>query len=259
MKGSNKYFYDTEFLEGKQKKKFLGFTYGETPNTIDLISIGIVSEDNREYYAVCKDFNLGEAWDRHDLKKAPNENGQFYTKDYWIRDNVLKPIYDSWVSGDQKNRNPFTKNTFKRLLKNNGKTRERIELDILQFTLDSDEIGYDGWLGTTEDYIKALKFAKSPKIEFVGYYSAYDHVLLSWIFGKMLNLPKSFPMYTTDVKQMLDMKIRERYPEEIRTKGFKENLDWVKNLEDYPKDNNAHNALYDAIFTKELYYFTEKL
>ena len=37
-----KYFYDTEFLEGTQKKRF---GLGTTKPTIDLISIGIVSED----------------------------------------------------------------------------------------------------------------------------------------------------------------------------------------------------------------------
>jgi len=81
-----KYYLDCEFIEGKQDKKFLGIKYGETPFTIDLISIGIVSEDccdfkekgaghineklgkyccdkhklpfQNEYYAISKDFNF---------------------------------------------------------------------------------------------------------------------------------------------------------------------------------------------------------
>ena len=40
-----KYFLDTEFLEGTQSKTFCGIKYGEIPPTIDLISIGIISED----------------------------------------------------------------------------------------------------------------------------------------------------------------------------------------------------------------------
>ena len=88
---TNKYFIDTEFLEGTQKKWF-----GETKPTIDLISIGIVGEDGREYYAISKDFNLKEAWNRYDLVRdgfrdygmTPN-----WKKVYWIRDNVLKPIF----------------------------------------------------------------------------------------------------------------------------------------------------------------------
>ena len=54
-----KYFIDTEFLEGTQKEKFpISLFRKNTLNTIDLISIGIVSEDDREYYAISKDFNF---------------------------------------------------------------------------------------------------------------------------------------------------------------------------------------------------------
>ena len=59
-----KYFLDTEFIEGTQKSWF-GIN---TKPTIDLISIGIVAEDGREYYAISKDFNLKEAWNRYDEK-----------------------------------------------------------------------------------------------------------------------------------------------------------------------------------------------
>ena len=54
-----KYFYDTEFLEGTQKKRW--WNIGKQKPTIDLISIGVVCEDGREYYAISKDFNLKEA------------------------------------------------------------------------------------------------------------------------------------------------------------------------------------------------------
>ena len=50
------YYLDTEFIEGKQAKTILGIKYGETKPTIDLISIGIVAEDGREYYAISKEF-----------------------------------------------------------------------------------------------------------------------------------------------------------------------------------------------------------
>lgn len=42
---STAYYLDTEFLEGTQKKSLLGINYGNTKPTIDLVSIGIVSED----------------------------------------------------------------------------------------------------------------------------------------------------------------------------------------------------------------------
>ncbi|MDY6050680.1 MAG: polyadenylate-specific 3'-exoribonuclease AS [Corynebacterium sp.] len=56
-----RYFYDTEFIEDGA--------------TITLISIGIVAEDGREYYAVSTDFDPGQAgpWvTTHVLPKLPN-------------------------------------------------------------------------------------------------------------------------------------------------------------------------------------------
>ena len=44
-----KYFYDTEFIEDG--------------STIELVSIGIVAEDGREYYAVSRDFDATRASD----------------------------------------------------------------------------------------------------------------------------------------------------------------------------------------------------
>ena len=44
--------------------------YFDSKPTIDLISIGIVSSDGSEYYAISKDFNLKEAWNRVDEKEC---------------------------------------------------------------------------------------------------------------------------------------------------------------------------------------------
>jgi hypothetical protein len=44
---------DTEFIEGQQSLRLFGIPTKSLP-TIDLISIGIVSQDGREYYAVSK-------------------------------------------------------------------------------------------------------------------------------------------------------------------------------------------------------------
>ena len=63
-----KYFFDTEFHEYKKG----GFT-----DTIELISIGLVAEDGREYYAISRDWDYSAA--------CSNE---------WLRMNVIKPIYE---------------------------------------------------------------------------------------------------------------------------------------------------------------------
>ena len=136
-----KYFLDTEFLEGTQKKLF-----GETKPTIDLISIGIVCEDGREYYAISKDFNLKEAWNRYDIKTSHNLFGGQDYKVYWLRDNVLKPIWEELHLKDlgishkakdilQEQMNKlFSYKSLKYLINKYGKTNKQIAEDIIEFT-----------------------------------------------------------------------------------------------------------------------------
>jgi hypothetical protein len=260
-----KYFYDTEFLEGTQKKWF-----GNTKPTIDLISIGIVSEDNREYYAISKDFNLYEAWNRFEMKYddpfPPIKNRQMgYSgylaeeaifraipkKVYWIRENVLKPIFKEFLNPvmDYKENNlrVFNYKNFKTLVNEYGKSNKQIADEIKLFTMQYSENKNEIW----------------DKPIFYGYYSAYDHVALCWLFGKMIDLPKGFPMYTIDLKQMLDEKISQDNLEINGVKIPNYNLDnkiqTIKNITNYPKQTNEHNALADAKWNFELYKFLQTL
>lgn len=74
--------------------------------------------------------------------------------------------------------------------------------------------------------------------ELWGYYSSYDHVALAQLFGPMVNWPFE-TMYTNDIKQLMSMyKIK-------------------KNL--LPKNSKVHNAMYDALWTKESFYEIQKL
>ena len=76
-----RYYLDTEFHEYHKQVKVAGFKIGKPIPTIDIISVGIVSETvierhpsdklnepkgklypSREYYAICKDFNIKDAW-----------------------------------------------------------------------------------------------------------------------------------------------------------------------------------------------------
>ena len=75
-----KYFFDTEFIEGFRKPLF-----GKRRHFIDLISIGIVAEDGREYYAISNEYDYKDA-------------------DEWVIKNVLTPAYISAVHGDNRNR-----------------------------------------------------------------------------------------------------------------------------------------------------------
>ncbi|OBJ82516.1 hypothetical protein A9W97_23830 [Mycobacterium gordonae] len=69
-----RYFYDTEFIEDGR--------------TIELISIGVVAEDGREYYAVSSEFDPGRAgnWVRnHVLPKLPSPSSQLWRSRRQIR------------------------------------------------------------------------------------------------------------------------------------------------------------------------------
>lgn len=88
-----KYFLDTEFIE--------------YPCTIDLISIGIVADDGREYYAVSTEFNGRKASD-------------------WVKKNVINLLPDRYV-------NPLYGSPRLREESRVWKSRGHIASDILMF------------------------------------------------------------------------------------------------------------------------------
>jgi hypothetical protein len=138
-----RYFYDTEFLED-------GYS-------VDLISIGMVSEDGREFYAVSTEFDTARV-----------------ARNKWLMDNVMSSIqYETYTTCDGYG---FPIRHDLRITDKAAKSREEIRDGILEFTKDT-------W----------------P--EFWAWYGAYDHVALCQLFGRMIDLPKRFPMFTMDLKQ----------------------------------------------------------
>ena len=67
--------------------------------------------------------------------------------------------------------------------------------------------------------------------EFYGYYADYDWVVFCWLFGSMIDLPKEWPMYCKDLKQILD---------DLK-------------LDSIPQSISEHNALVDAIWNEDLH------
>jgi hypothetical protein len=65
-----KYYIDTEFIEDFHKPLF-----GKRRHFIDLISIAIVCEDGRQYYAISNEFKTKDASD-------------------WVKKNVIAKLYD---------------------------------------------------------------------------------------------------------------------------------------------------------------------
>lgn len=162
-----RYFYDTEFIEDGK--------------TIDLISIDIVAEDGREYYAISTEFKKRKA-------------------SQWVKDNVISKLPPRYV-------NPMYESPRLREESRAWKSRNQIKSDIMDF------IGAD-------------------KPELWAYYADYDHVALCQLFGRMMDLPSNFPMYTNDLKQLCNEKGNPKLP----------------------KNQNEHSALDDAKWVKDMYY-----
>lgn len=172
----------------------------DTGREICLISIGMVREDGEEYYAIVDDLYLMfRAWN------------WISGGEYWLRENVMKYLPVKYSPSS--NLNPIMWDEehpdFKYV-----KSRAQIAKDVQKFCLEN---------GT-------------PKLS--GWYSAYDHVVLSQLFGRMLDLPEGMPMWTNDLRQELDRLGNPRYPRQIE---------------------GAHNALEDARWTKSLREYLEKL
>lgn len=284
------FFIDTEFLEGAQVERFpFSWFRKNTLPTIELISIGIVTDELNQYlnsiaklsqdsyYAVCKDFNLKEAWNRYQMKEVYGDQRNRFPKgirEYWIRENVLKPIFESFLELETeylekqlrmigyapKLNDEFNYSNFKRLLKKYGKSKTEIAKEVKKFVYHysgiHDPVTISNW-----NEVKHLF-----PVNFYGYYADYDWVVFCWLFGKMIDLPTGFPMYCRDLKQMFDDKAMSFTDEEFikkfkfsKTPTLEKRLSVIKKEYNYPKETNEHHALADANWNKKLYQFIKSL
>ncbi len=261
------YYLDTEFCEGSQKKRIFGIPYGNTKPTIDLISIGIVSEDGRVYYAISKDFNLKESWNRWQQRTGQGDRNNREPREYWLRENVLKKIHvdllklESQYLAKQRRimgytpplNTEFTYSNFKYLVSSHGKTNKQIADEIKEFVKPQ----------PTGNILNSnppqIEYDNSP-IQFYAHYCSYDWVVFCWIFGKMIELPKGFPMYCHDLKVIMEHKLKTVHIDDGQGNDLKTGrLDWIKTLPHYPVNKNPHNALSDAKFDKDLHKFLKQL
>jgi hypothetical protein len=192
------YCYDTEFLEDGK--------------TVDLISIGIVCEDGREYYAV----NSEADWDR-------------IRKDDWMMDNVVRHL-PTHRTGEVQKRKGFGESGWSwggiHMRDARVKPKWVIANEVRDFLLTSVVPAQPSQIDR-QDGIPAHGFP-----ELWAYFAAYDHVALAQLWGKMLHLPKGIPMYTHDIKQEMD---RLSVPSSA-----------------VPKPQNQHDALADARWNMDM-------
>ena len=155
--------------EVEKMKFFIDFEFMEDGQIIDPLSVGVVAQDGREYYAEFSGARLEAA--------SP-----------WVRENV-----------------------FRHLRKRNGvvKPKEEIACEIFNFV------------------------SGAGRPEFWGYYADYDWVALCQLYGRMVDLPKGWPKYCRDLKQLLD----------------------DKGNPPLQKTKNEHHALADARWIKNAYFY----
>lgn len=156
-----RYFLDEEFIEDGR--------------TIDLVSIALVAEDGRAYYAqnAEADHTRASEWVQvHVLKQLDRCPGHSYWSD-WAYHNALGGRCSGGVTC------PW-------------RSRKQLRDEVLAF-VDPEQHG-------------------AP--QFWGYYADYDWVALCQLFGTMMDLPPGWPMYCRDLKQWADMLGNPSLPEQ---------------------------------------------
>lgn len=258
------YYIDTEFIEDFTAPciSIPSFRTEKPKHYIELISIGIVSEDDREYYAVSKDFDLKHVWDKHDTEWS-GILGEEPTKIYWLRENVLRPLHKDLyknVSGDMKNTDyfydlsKFSYKSLKRLISIYGKTNKQIAEDIQLFTAGARQVnGFT--IMDKAGYYRPQSINQDNPSTFYAYYADYDWVVFCSLFGRMLDLPKGYPMYCRDLKQMLDETVTAQLVEWGKTPAEFDMLNHIKTLPEYPTQQDEHHALADARWDRSLHQF----
>ncbi len=255
------YYIDFEFHSYKKNKNFL---FQIKADLIEPISIGLVSDDGREYSAVCNEFDLKEAWDNN-----------------WIKENVLMPIFYELAQHDfnsthfkdewKRNSIPITFDIFRAfmaddfkwlesLIKKHGKSHQQIANDIINFVyplkqwqdlhpgsyIDRDALCLGiGEFATVRELLQYSK-EKLPHPKFYGYMSAFDYVCLTTIMGGMSKWPNGWKYYINDLAQMIDQK-----SDYIGTD--------LRAIEGYPENNNEHLALSDSRWNKKLHEFIQTI
>lgn len=151
-----RYFIDTEFIDDGK--------------TIDLISIGIVCEDGREYYAQSVEFDVKKANMWVEAHVYPHMQGCPAIITDVLGCLIQKRIHQEfhlWHTSEM--HCPW-------------RTRTEIAVNIKYF-MDPDRYG-------------------TP--EFYGWCAGYDFVALCQLFGTMMDLPQGYPHYIRDLQYLLD-------------------------------------------------------
>lgn len=224
------YFLDVQFIEGPQTRRIFGINT-MTPPTIDMISIGLASEDGSTYYAVSNEFNLKEAWFKYEKVPLEKDFNQEYTpvhsptvKVFEIRETVLRKLFEELTGNSGLD---FNYENTKNAIETFGKSRAIISEEVTKFCRPKSN-------KAKENGIEVIEPIDFPK--FYSLYSSIPWVTFCWLFGESTKIPKGFPLYCIELAQLAEsMKrdFRERLVTDRKRKlvySAKENADYLRDL-----------------------------
>lgn len=159
-----RYWLDTEFIDDGR--------------TIDLISIGIVCEDEREYYAQSCEF---------DHRKASD----------WVKNNVLSHLQMCEHAGVTHGIQGLYRADRAYHRQQDGQCFDQQRVPIQSCPWRSRE-------HIREEIKIFLDPTRYGKPELYGWCSAYDFVTFCQLFGTMMALPDGYPHYIRDLQHVLD-------------------------------------------------------
>lgn len=235
----NSIYIDTEFIEGKQSPKgWRGRVLRwldrcglvRLSHTIQLVSIGLVGLDGRELFLVSTDFNPDDAdrWVKSNVltQLPPHQARQELAPGLLLGTSHVAPLYlPNAEIARYVLRYVWPMSYLAELL--NQATRTFV---YQAWGLDELTDGIGSYL-SREQALNLLAeqylYAGSITPTFVADYGAYDWVVFCRLFGRMIDLPKYFPMFVVDLQQ-----------EALRVGYSTEEMG--------PRNDNSHDALGDA-------------
>lgn len=179
-----KYYLQCKLFDGQNK-----YLLRPNQHIIQMISIGIVCEDGRSYYALSKDFNS---------RKAPQD----------VLENVIVPVCNEFIAQAPAK----TQDTISYIVKKKsvymgvvavqvhcGKDASTMAKEIADFltyrhiTVQDPEVGP-----------KTIDGNGKP-LEIWGYGCEFDWVAICGLFGGLRKIPEQFPHFPLDLAQLIVM------------------------------------------------------
>lgn len=269
-----KYFLDVQFHENFRKPLF-----GRPRHFIDVISIGIIAEDGRTLYLVNKDVEIKAAWNSWQPRNGQGDRNNIEPKEYWLRENVLWPIYKEWAEKAQISvtKDFFTLKNFKNSLNLFGFSAEDFPTLICEF-IDARYIDKNR---PEKGFIYPCNGSNYPasvsttNIVFYSNFCHYGWVAFCSLFGRMHHLPKGMPFYCRDLRQTLEEKLYHynsvsaghchwqvggfQTGDALQKMPIVERLPFILKHQKYPEQKTERHAMHNAKDNKLLFEFIEKL